>query len=276
MSVFSPYYALARRRGTADPEHHCALNVALYGEGGKRWSLTERGRNDLRRDAASFAVGPSALRWDGGTLTVAIDEVTVPLPSRLRGTVRLTAPALTDFEVRLDPAGRHRWWPICPAARVEVRMERPALSWSGAAYFDTNSGDEPIEDGFSSWDWSRGALPGGGAAILYDAQPRQGPRRPVAARFDAQGRATPFEPAPRVPLPTTTVWRIRRGTQADAGAAAKVVRTLEDTPFYARSLVATTLGGQPLEMVHESLSLDRFRQPWVQILLPFRMPRRAR
>jgi carotenoid 1,2-hydratase len=41
-SVFSPYYAWARRRGGGDPEHHCALNVALYGAGGKRWALTER------------------------------------------------------------------------------------------------------------------------------------------------------------------------------------------------------------------------------------------
>ena len=33
-SVFSPYYAWARRRGPADPLNHCALNVALYGTGG--------------------------------------------------------------------------------------------------------------------------------------------------------------------------------------------------------------------------------------------------
>ena len=34
-SVFSPYYALARRRGAGDPLDHCALNVALYGAGGR-------------------------------------------------------------------------------------------------------------------------------------------------------------------------------------------------------------------------------------------------
>jgi carotenoid 1,2-hydratase len=28
--------------------------------------------------------------------------------------------------------------------------------------------------------------------------------------------------------------------------------------------------------MHESLSLDRFMRPWVQAMLPFRMPRRAR
>ena len=53
-------------------------------------------------------------------------------------------------------------------------------------------------------------------------------------------------------------------------------RQLEDTPFYARSLLATTLLGEPVTAVHESLSMLRFRQRWVQYLLPFRMPRRAR
>jgi carotenoid 1,2-hydratase len=28
--------------------------------------------------------------------------------------------------------------------------------------------------------------------------------------------------------------------------------------------------------VHESLDLDRFSRRWVQLLLPFRLPRRAR
>ena len=42
-SVFSPYYKWARgRRQPPDPAHHCALNVALYGRGGKRWAMTWR------------------------------------------------------------------------------------------------------------------------------------------------------------------------------------------------------------------------------------------
>ena len=51
------------------------------------------------------------------------------------------------------------------------------------------------------------------------------------------------------------------------------LRTLEDTPFYARSLL--TDGTQaPGLVIHETLSLDRFGSNWVQSLLPFRMPRR--
>ena len=74
-SVFSPYYARARRRGAADPEQHCAVNVALYGAAGKRWSFTERCRDSLDRTSSSLRIGPSSLRWRGCALSVAIDEI---------------------------------------------------------------------------------------------------------------------------------------------------------------------------------------------------------
>jgi carotenoid 1,2-hydratase len=52
-----------------------------------------------------------------------------------------------------------------------------------------------------------------------------------------------------------------------------VISTLEDTPFYARSVVRTRLLGEPVTAMHESLSLDRFSALWVQAMLPFRIPR---
>jgi carotenoid 1,2-hydratase len=48
-SVFSPYYAWARRKGNADPENHCALNVAIYSKGASRWAMTERGAGSCHR-----------------------------------------------------------------------------------------------------------------------------------------------------------------------------------------------------------------------------------
>jgi carotenoid 1,2-hydratase len=53
------------------------------------------------------------------------------------------------------------------------------------------------------------------------------------------------------------------------------LRTLEDTPFYNRNVVATQIGGERLTAMHESFDARRFAAPWVQALLPFRMPRRA-
>ena len=51
-SVFSPYYAWARRRAGpagADPLNHCAVNVALYGRSGSRWATYPRARLSRRR-----------------------------------------------------------------------------------------------------------------------------------------------------------------------------------------------------------------------------------
>jgi carotenoid 1,2-hydratase len=267
--VFSPYYAWARRRGFADPHDHVGLNVALYGPRGKRWALTERGRRALRREADALTLGPSRLEWDGDGLVVHVDEITVPFLSRLRGTVRLLPATATDHVLHLDADHQHRWTPFAPAARVEVAFAQPALRWSGNGYFDGNAGARPLEGDFAGWHWSRSHQPGG-VRVYYDVTPRSTPRHAHALWFDRQGTVSDTAPPPAAELPRT-LWRIGRTTHAMPEAGARVVRTLEDTPFYARSLldIAGTM------TVHESLDLDRFRRPLVQALLPFRMPRRG-
>ncbi len=275
-SVFSPYYAAARRAGRGDPEHHCALNVALYGRGPHRWALTERGRGALHRSAERFQVGPSSITWNGRWIEIRVREITVPIPRRLRGTIRIHPPALGQTSFRLDRAGRHYWWPVAPDCRVELLMDQPGLSWEGRGYFDSNRGSEPLEAGFSDWDWSRAPLPEGGCAVLYDKRLRDGSSRAMALRFDRHAEASPLELPPVARLDTTAIWRIPRGTRSEAGAPARVVETLEDTPFYARSLVEASIAGTRVRAFHESLLLDRFASRWVQMLLPFRMPRSTR
>ncbi len=270
--MFSPYYAWARRRGDADPGHFCTLNVALYGPRA-RWAMTERGRDAVSRDAARLVIGPSAVAWDGASLTFRIDEIGCPLPRRVRGTVRVHPRALTGHTEHLDEAGRHRWSPLAPASRVEVDLERPGLRWSGDGYFDSNAGDRPMERDFARWDWSRAAARDG-TALLYDVSRRDGSRRLVALRVAEDGVVTPAAPLPIARLPGTR-WGVRRETRADAEAAPRVIRTLVDAPFYARSELSTRLDGEAVVAMHESLSLDRFRAPWVQAMLPFRMPRRG-
>lgn len=273
-SVFSPYYAWQRRRqAEAEPLDHCALNVALYGAGGKRWAMTERGRSSVRRARCAISIGPSALHWNGGALTVEIDEVTVPIPTRLRGTVRVTPLVWPERSFALDEARRHRWTPLAPLARVEVTLPRPGLSWTGFGYLDMNDGDEPLEDAFVAWDWSR-ASDSEGATIFYDALRRDGTTLGLALHFDHAGTPHVITPPPLAPLPRT-LWRVPRSTRSDAGRGAAVLATLEDAPFYARSLVKTWLGGAERMTIHESLRLARFRAPIVQAMLPFRMPRRA-
>ena len=197
--------------------------------------------------------------------------MTVPWPSRLRGTVRLHPLALTRHVELLDAHRRHQWWPVAPCARIEAAFERPALRWRGQGYLDSNAGDEPLEQGFVAWDWAR-ASHGRGTTILYDAVRRDGSDLSLALHVDDTGRVEPFAAPPRANLPTT-LWRVPRATRSEPAHPARLVATLEDTPFYARSLVRLSVRGAAVTAVHESLSLDRFAAAWVRLLLPFRMPR---
>ena len=272
--MFSPYYAAARRRGSADPVNHCAVNVALYGENGALWAMTERGRSRVVRDARSLAIGSSALHETGGALTIQLDELAVPWCRRIRGTLSLTPRHWCERRFELDGAGLHYWSPIASSARIEVRLERPALVWQGEAYLDSNWGAEPLENRFREWTWSRAHLPDR-TVVLYDREEWSGASRTLALAIDHRGAIEEVAPPPPVAL-ASTAWRLPRHTRSDAGFPAAIRHTLEDGPFYSRSLLDTHLLGRPALAMHESLSLARFRSRAVQCLLPFRMPRSLR
>lgn len=272
--VFSPYYAAARRRGPSEPLEHCAMNMALYGATGRRWAMTERSRQDVQRAPGHLAIGPSELEWRDGGLDVRIDERTAPWPRPLRGRIRVRPRAVTAERFQLDAMGRHRWRPIAPQARVEVEFTEPALAWSGDGYLDSNDGDAPLEADFTSWTWSRGQR-GARATVLYDIERRDGTALNLALDFDRDGGMSVIAPPPRAELPHT-VWRVARSTRSDPGSAPRVASTLEDGPFYARSVLETQVGGEAMQAVHESLCLRRFASRWVQALLPVRMPRARR
>jgi carotenoid 1,2-hydratase len=271
-SVFSPYYAFARRKGPTDPLNHCAMNVAIYRKGGHCWTMTERKRSAVSRTANLFTVGPSHLSWDGKSLAICIDEITVPIPRRIRGKVRIFPTAITSQSFTLNETGQHRWWPVAPRARVQVEFDHPHLRWEGDGYFDMNRGDAPIEQGFVDWQWSRGVT-SEGAIIQYEALRRDGSRLDLAISCDRQGRMQTFEPPPLHSLKRTG-WKVARNVRSEDTAS--VLRTLENAPFYARSVVSARLRGESVTLMHESLSLDRFRMPIVQAMLPFRMPRARR
>lgn len=270
-SVFSPYYRRAFHRDPlTDPMQHCAINVALYGQA-KRWTMTERSARHVRRGAAEFVVGPSRVHWDGDALCLDLDEVGMPWPRRVRGRVRIRPRGLARWRTALDSGGLHRWGPIAPCARAEVEFDQPALRWQGEAYVDSNDGDEPIDRPFADWDWSRAALADGSTAVIYDVRERSGSGHVIAQRFAPDGRHEAFEPPPRQTLPRTA-WRVARHICSEAPA--RVLHTLEDTPFYARSLLDCSVLGQRVQAMHESLSLPRLCSPLVQRMLPWRMPRR--
>ena len=266
-SVFSPWYAWAGRK---DPLNHCSVNACIYGPRTNRWAMTERKREALERDACHLVIGPSALSWDDGVLTIRINELSAPFFKPVSGVVRVEPIAFNSHVFHLSKGGEHTWRPIAPSAHVTVAFSQPGMRWSGDGYFDMNAGDEPLENGFSDWTWSRAAL-STGSTVLYDANPRMGDPLSMALRFDRHGGFEQAPPPPPAPLPRTG-WRVARTTRSDDGVAT-VTRGFEDTPFYARTLLDQTLFGERVASVHESLSLNRFANPIVRCMLPFRIPR---
>ena len=272
-SVFSPYYAWDRQRKITQPDNYCALNVALYNKQSPRWTMTERGAQHCLRDEKQFTIGPSQLRWEDNTLVIDIDEIAVPLPRRVRGQVRVQADTWFDFSTPIDTAGKHRWGPLAPSARVEVDLQQPAQQWTGHAYLDSNEGDEPIDRSCHEWDWSRSLMKDGSTAVIYDIQGKTSAQdKLLALRFKSDGSVENFSAPPRQPLPST-LWRIQRRMRSDS--AVQVKEQLEDTPFYQRALLQNELLGEQVQSFHETLYVPRLVSPLVQAMLPWRMPRRS-
>jgi carotenoid 1,2-hydratase len=273
-SVFSPYYAWDRRHKHTQADNYCALNVALYSKHARRWTMTERGARHCHRDDTQFTIGPSQLRWDGQSLVIDINEIGVPIPHRVRGQVRVHADTWFDFSTPIDDCGKHRWGPLAPSARIEVNLQHPAQQWTGNAYLDSNEGDEPIDRSCHEWDWSRSPMKDGSTAVIYDVQGKAGLQQDklLALRFKPDGSIEDFEAPSRQPLPKT-LWRIQRRMRSES--AVQVHEQLEDTPFYQRALLQSTLLGEHVQSFHETLYVPRLVSPVVQAMLPWRMPRRG-
>jgi carotenoid 1,2-hydratase len=232
--------------------------------------MTERTAGAVRRDRSALAIGSSSFEWSHGELGVEINERTMPWLRPLHGKIKLSPQALPARTWTLAATGNHWWSPIAPVARVNVAFSEPSVSWSGNAYFDSNGGAGPLEDAFVEWHWSR-APHRDGTVALYDLSRRDGSSDSLALRFGESGQIDTLHPPQRASLPSTR-WGIHRATSSDTGTA-RIGKTLEDTPFYARSLVHTRLFGENTLAMHESLSLNRFNSLLVQSMLPFRMPR---
>ncbi len=262
-SVFSPFYARAiSANKRSDPLDYCAFNVGFYGPHGRtHWVFTEFPRGDIGRSATQFDLAGNQLCWDDHVLRIQIDDRCAPRRRRIRGRidVHFTEANLQCFPI--DDAGQHQWCPIAPFATAEVSMHAPDLDWSGHAYIDSNQGEVPLHHTFDRWNWSR-THTGNAAQLTYNTQETDGRKHQLALAY-RDGEIQTIVPQAQATLPTTG-WSLERHCQL---AAPTLKQTLDDTPFYARSLVESD-GGIGM---HESLSLERFRKSWVQRLLPFRM-----
>lgn len=266
-SVFSPYYAWSGKR---DPLNHVAVNVALYGNPG-RWAMTERGRKRAQQRETGFFVSNSGIERTAEGFRIQVDERCMPIPRRLSGEILIKPDALTPRAFAIDTKGEHHWRPLAPSTPVEVRMSAPALNWNGTGYLDMNWGTVPLEATFSHWDWMRVDLGNGHSAIYYETEELSGQGKRLALKCAPNGAVEECAPSVRHDLPRT-LWRVKRSGWSD-GDGPTVRRTLEDTPFYVRTELDADLFGARRTAIQESLSLRRFNNTVVKLMLPFRMPR---
>jgi carotenoid 1,2-hydratase len=278
---FSPYYARQRARGEASALRYCSMNVALYGprrrssEGPSAWALDERAIRPDDRGPTLLTIGHSTMRWDGDRLVIDLDERTTPAPiynpfrRPVRGRVVVHPEAMPGLELAIDAQGAHRWWPVAPLARIEVDLREPAVKFSGHGYHDANTGDAPLESSFDTWGWSR-ARADDVACLTYDVRCASGAELNHAFTVDARGSVRPLERTWRTPLARSS-WGLARHARVDLGEGARIERSLEDGPFYTRSLVGTRLMGQPVLAVHETLAAHRLRRRWVRFCTTYRM-----
>jgi len=209
------------------------------------------------------------MRWRGDDLVMDLDEVAPWSRAPIRGQVRFVPEQRTGASFSLDAAARHRWWPIAPCGHVDVNLREPRVAFRGRGYFDANAGDEPMTAAFRDWTWSRAHTRDGRAIVTYDVRAKNGAwaARSIAFR---RGAIDPVvELAPR--SVGGTRWGLGRTVRGEPGFAPRIVRTLEDGPFYARSVIETRFAGETVRAMHETLSADRLARSAVSFLLGFRM-----
>ncbi|HJL14986.1 MAG TPA: carotenoid 1,2-hydratase [Sandaracinaceae bacterium LLY-WYZ-13_1] len=274
---FSPDYFRARRRGPASPFAFCSMHVAVYGRDGRgsAWAFEERAIEPALREPSRLRIGRSAVGWEEGRLVFALDERTTPAPRYnpfrrpVRGRVVVHPEHFTGLELAIDAHGEHRWFPMAPLARIEVELSEPAVRFTGHGYLDANLGAVALDRAFETWSWSRARV-GDEAYLTYDVRCADGARRTHAFGVSARRGTEPLERTWRAPL-ERSFWRIPRDARVDAGEPARIVRSLEDGPFYTRALISTRLAGRPVVAVHETLAAHRLRRRWVRFCTSYKM-----
>ncbi len=272
-SVFSPRYARARLKGVAcDPLDYCAINLALNTPKHRRWVMSEYARTQVERGEHALRIGGTHIELGARGMRVDFSELSAPVPRALIGTIELSFDDVLSTSYALDSRAQHFWSPIAPVARAQVTLSSPQIRFSGSAYVDSNWGQCALEDSFERWQWHRSTRDGQ-TEIVYDVHERGAEVTQRAWLFDTKGavdipRRSQAEAC--VDLGSTR-WGMTRSLRSARDVQVRLERTLEDTPFYARSLVGFRRCSEAWHGVHETLSLERFSRRWVRRLLPFKM-----
>ena len=161
---FLPGYAAAARRGRGElPLARPSLNLATYRRGRPDlYLLQEHPETPALPDVMPLTMGESSLRTEvrnnARSVEVRIDTRIPGGRERLRGTVRLSGPAL-----RLDAGGdahsAHLWSPLSAPAEAEAELTlgaRTVARLRGRGYHDCNASTLALDAlGIDRWSWGR-------------------------------------------------------------------------------------------------------------------------
>ena len=166
---------------------------------------------------------------------------------------------------------------MAPSSRVEVALRASRVCAGAAPATSTPTTATRRSRPPSPTGPGAGPTCADGAAILYDVDRRDGAGQNLSLRFAADG--TPPRTSTRrrrAALPRDALLADAAQTRSDDGRAEVRAHLRGHAVLRPLAVCASTLCGEAVRPVHESLSLDRFRNPLVRLMLPFRMPRRTR
>ncbi len=161
---FLPGYAAASRRGRGErPLARPSLNLATYRRGRPDLYLLQ----ELPEEPAAPGTGPlmmggSSLRTGNRngerSVEVRIDTGIPGTRERLRGTVRLSGPAIR-MDAGNDMPSAHLWSPLSAPAEAEAELTlgaRTVARLRGRGYHDCNASTLPLDSlGIDRWSWGR-------------------------------------------------------------------------------------------------------------------------
>ena len=238
--------------------------------------MTDRGKSALIQEPNKLTIGPSSLIWDRSKkeLIIKVNEISsLPLISKLEGTITLKPSGITNVELPLTKEGTHIWRPFAPTAEIEVNLNNPEWQWTGHGYFDANFGTRALEQDFDYWTWGRFPLEKG-TSCFYDLELRNREKYQFEYHFESNGMAKNIADAPQNSNFSNSLWGIKRKTRCDKHSKPKQEKSLLDAPFYSRATVSTRIKGEKTVGVFEALDLRRFRNPLLMFMLAVRVPRR--
>ena len=161
--------------------------------------MTDRGKSALIQEPHKLTIGPSSLIWDPSKkeLVIQVNEISsLPIISRLKGTITLKPSGITNVELPLTKEGTHIWRPFAPTAEIEVNLNKPEWQWTGHGYFDANFGTRALEQDFDYWTWGR--FPSGkGTSCFYDLELRNKKKYQFEYHFENNGKAENIDLRPK-------------------------------------------------------------------------------